>query len=1158
MKITRLRLLGFKSFVEPTELLVEPGLTGVVGPNGCGKSNLLEALRWAMGETSYKSMRGTAMEDVIFAGSEGRPPRNSAEVTLFIDNSARTAPAEFNDSDALEVTRRIEREAGSAYRVNGKDARARDIRLLFEDAATGARSPALVRQGRIGEIVNAAPQERRRVLEDAAGIAGLHSRRHEAELRLNATEANLARLSDLIGQLVTQLQAMRRQAREAQRYREISGKIREMEALQHHLHWVGACDHVEQEETSFQQALAAVAQETKAEGEALRQQAEAAEKLQPLRDEEAARAAVLHRLSVERDALEREEARAKARQAELETRLAQASRDLAREEEHIAEAEGMLRGLGDERRRLEKASSRAHEEPQLREAAAKAKVTLDAAEHALRQATTMLAEARAERGRLDGEKTELHGRIAKLEAQAGELEQQLAKHEAETGGDGKLASLHAGLGELIAAVDSAEGDLQAAETGEEKARFEEAKARALAASAKLVHQEVETELATLTKLLAPAHDWSPIVEEIKVAAGYEQALGAALGDDLDAASDETAPSHWRVTGGKVEDQALPEEATPLSQFVKAPKALRRRLAQIGVVDAGRGRELQALLAPGQRLVSKDGDLWRWDGYSVEAGTASAAGARLIERRRLEALKVEVATAEAHAAEAEAELQAATAKAETAHLNTKALRQEGKNAHVELDRVRDQIASAEHEAQLGSKALGAMAEALIRTRAAFEEAKAQDTKVAATLLDVAALSGLEAALEAAQGKAAQSRQASARAEAALEGFEREVHMRQERLEAIGAEEELWRKRIANAREQIATLRAREEETSADLAALANLPAEIEQRRTKLFDAIAAAERERAKAVDHLALAETALKGREKLLREVQERLAGAREARARGEARLKSARERRGEIARAIRDQLDCAPEACLELAGLKQGAAMPPVEEVEARLLKLKGDRERLGGVNLMAEEEEVNLAAQLSEMEREKADVEEAILRLRQGIANLNREGRKRLLEAFDAVNGHFGRLFKTLFGGGSAELRLVDFRRSARVGARDLRLPARQTAATAHAALGRREGAHGTRADLRRVPHQPLAHLRARRGRRAARRRQCRAVLPADGGDGEGDRYAVPDHHPPPAHHVAHEPAVRSDHGRARGEPAGLGRSRSGRAPARRQLVKGLNQGV
>jgi chromosome segregation protein len=419
VKITRLRLLGFKSFVEPTELLVEPGLTGVVGPNGCGKSNLLEALRWTMGETSYKSMRGAAMEDVIFAGSQDRPPRNTAEVTLFIDNSARTAPAEFNDSDQLEVTRRIEREAGSAYRVNGKDARARDVRLLFEDAATGARSPALVRQGRIGEIVNAAPQERRRVLEDAAGIAGLHSRRHEAELRLKATEGNLARLSDLIGQLSTQLQQLRRQARQAQRYREISGKIRAAEALQHHLHWVAACAHVEQEEAAFQAALSAVGQETKAEGEALRQQAEAAEKLQPLRDEEAARAAVLHRLSVERDALEREEARAKARQAELETRLAQASRDLAREEEHIGEADGMLRRLGEESRKLTAASSRAHEEPQLREAASRAAEALAEAETALSQATSTLAKARAERERLEAEQTELKGRLARLDAQAG-------------------------------------------------------------------------------------------------------------------------------------------------------------------------------------------------------------------------------------------------------------------------------------------------------------------------------------------------------------------------------------------------------------------------------------------------------------------------------------------------------------------------------------------------------------------------------------------------------------------------------------------------------------------------------------------------------------------------------------------------------------------
>ena len=198
MKLTRLRLVGFKSFVEPTDFLIEPGLTGVVGPNGCGKSNLVEALRWVMGESSHKNMRASGMDDVIFSGSGNRPARNTAEVTLTIDNADRTAPAAFNDADLLEVSRRIEREEGSTYRINGREVRARDVQLLFADASTGARSPALVRQGQIGEIIAAKPQARRRILEDAAGIAGLHARRHEAELRLKAAEDNLVRVEDVL------------------------------------------------------------------------------------------------------------------------------------------------------------------------------------------------------------------------------------------------------------------------------------------------------------------------------------------------------------------------------------------------------------------------------------------------------------------------------------------------------------------------------------------------------------------------------------------------------------------------------------------------------------------------------------------------------------------------------------------------------------------------------------------------------------------------------------------------------------------------------------------------------------------------------------------------------------------------------------------------
>src|SRR6201990_732797 len=240
MKLTRLRLHGFKSFVEPIDFVIEPGLTGVVGPNGCGKSNLVEALRWAMGETSHKSLRAADMDAVIFAGSGNRPARNHAEVVMTIDNADRTAPAAMNDSQLLEISRRIEGGAVSVYPVNGRDVPARDVQILFADAATGARSPALVHQGKIGEIIQAKPEQRRRVLEDAAGVGGLHSRRHEAELRLKAAETNLTRVEDVIGQLAGQIEGLKKQGRQPIRYRAVAAKVRNAEALLFHLRWLEA------------------------------------------------------------------------------------------------------------------------------------------------------------------------------------------------------------------------------------------------------------------------------------------------------------------------------------------------------------------------------------------------------------------------------------------------------------------------------------------------------------------------------------------------------------------------------------------------------------------------------------------------------------------------------------------------------------------------------------------------------------------------------------------------------------------------------------------------------------------------------------------------------------------------------------------------------
>ena len=231
MKFKKIKILGFKSFVDPTELNIEQGLTGIVGPNGCGKSNVVESLRWCMGETSAKSMRGSGMEDVIFSGTADRPSRNNAEVTIYLDNEDRKAPAEFNDQTEIQVKRKIEVERGSDYKINGKDVRARDVQRLFADLSTGAHSPSLISQGRVGALINAKPIDRRSVLEEAAGISGLHSRRHEAELKLKGAENNLQRVKDMMKQLNTQINNLKKQAEQAETYRSISSEISKLEGI---------------------------------------------------------------------------------------------------------------------------------------------------------------------------------------------------------------------------------------------------------------------------------------------------------------------------------------------------------------------------------------------------------------------------------------------------------------------------------------------------------------------------------------------------------------------------------------------------------------------------------------------------------------------------------------------------------------------------------------------------------------------------------------------------------------------------------------------------------------------------------------------------------------------------------------------------------------
>ena len=601
MKLTRLRLLGFKSFVEPTDFLIEPGLTGVVGPNGCGKSNLVEALRWVMGETSHKSLRAADMDDVIFAGTNNRPARNNAEVAMHIDNSARKAPAQFNDQESLDISRRIEREKGSAYRINGREVRARDVHILFADASTGSRSPALVHQGRIGEIIQAKPEQRRRVLEEAAGISGLHARRHEAELRLRAAEQNLLRLEDVINQLNAQMAALKTQARQAVRYRNIAGQIRRTEATLFHLRWVAANAELGEAEQAKNLAVRVVADRTGEQAEASTRQALVAAELPALREAEAAAAAGLQRLVVARDTLEREETRARERMAELDRRLVQFASDIERERKLAADAEAALGKLAAEEEALKRdMDTNVQKRADVETRVAEADAVLGGAEKTFGELTGALADLTARHNAFAQAARSHDDRLARLADETAAVEAELAALAEANAGHPDLTALALSAEQAQAAVTEAEAVALRAEAAHSGARQALDVARGPLAEAERRAQRLDTEAKTLARLLHvdTKNLWPAVIDDLTVEKGYETALGAALGDDLEAPVDPSAPMRWAGADIDPADPALPEGSEALGTHVTAPRELARRLAQIGVIARDDAPRLIPFLKPG--------------------------------------------------------------------------------------------------------------------------------------------------------------------------------------------------------------------------------------------------------------------------------------------------------------------------------------------------------------------------------------------------------------------------------------------------------------------------------------------------------------------------------------------------------------------------------
>ncbi|MBV8908774.1 MAG: AAA family ATPase [Sphingomonas sp.] len=1011
MRIRRLKLSGFKSFVEPAELRIEPGLTGVVGPNGCGKSNLLEAIRWTMGESSPKSLRGGGMDDVIFAGTATRPPRDFAEVSILVERDT----GDDGGSGESEVTRRIERGAGSAYRIDGRDVRAKDVALLFADAATGAHSPALVSQGKIGAVIAAKPVERRQLLEEAAGISGLHARRKDAEQKLRAAEANLTRLSEILGDQEQRAAQLRRQARAAERYRKLTDQIRGVEARLLHARW-----------TEAQQAAEAATAEAQA-------AAEEVERIhQAIVDAQAAHDRANETLTAKRNALTelREQghklahqlAAARARRDTVARRLAELDRldaslagDIQREEALKGDAARAIAALDEERaaigKRLE--DSEAH--------SARIATELSNAEAVSREAEAALAELLARQAAMRAERRVAEAALEAARAQLGrtERERQKLADQLQALGDGS---------DQVRARDEAEENAKAAGEALTAAEARQVEAEQGRASAAEARDSAESQLASARAALSAArsehdalaraleHGRGAAIASLKAEPGYERALAAALGEDADAAIGGDGPRHWRGSEPLPGDPALPPGTQSLADHVSAPKELLRRLKQVAVVQEDAGQSL----AVGQRLVTLDGKLRRWDGF-VAVGTGAAAAERLLRANRLSQLADELPAFERAVAEASSQRDAVLAAME--------------QCRKDADEARTAALAAERDAREAARAIDAAAAALERIEAqrgslvqrqgdlapvldASREAVTAAERSLAALPDPAAL---EKDVEDSRGSAATAASAVAdkRAEAATKA--RETAADRERHSAAGREQAEWRKRQADAEQRLAMAVERQNNQAAERADLSKEPAELDAKIAELEHAndqsqvrvgeASAAEREAEEAVVLAA----------QQVSQANERSADTRERRAAAAARAEAQQARSAEFARQAVDKFEVVPQRLPEKLGFDANEPRNGDDEA-ATLERLTAERERIGPVNLVAEQELAELDAARTKGAEEADELTQAINRLRGSIGNLNREGRVRLLDAYEKVDGHFRRLFTTLFEGGQAHLELVE----------------------------------------------------------------------------------------------------------------------------------------
>ena len=1015
MKFKSVRISGFKSFLEPTEILINDGLTGVVGPNGCGKSNIVEAVKWVMGENSARQMRGDEMDDIIFAGTSERPARNFAEVSIKLDNSERKAPANFNHLEEIEISRKIEREKGSIYRVNSKQVRARDIQLIFADNGTGARSSGIVSQGRIAQIIDATSEDRRIILEEAANIKGLHNRRHEAELKLNGANENLNRLMDIEQTYQDQLIELEKQGRKAARYRSVGDRLRKAEATL----FLTLLNTAENEFNDFKKHLDIakenvnkgqinVSKHTKAKQEIL-------DELPEFKKLETKKITVLQSLNITKIRLEEEKSSAKTTLNNTLNQISQIETDIQREVEIKQDAKKTLLSLFAEEEKLKSESTNF-----LTKKTDALKLVKDL-KAKTEEANTKLSTITSEIYSIKSDKSDLEKRISVLTDKIKNSEFQISEFNSKED-EQVLKKNNQQLSKLKQILRNKNQNLLSNKQELIKLEEKEVKLSDQKSNTDQNFNVINAELNSLSSILGDdTLNKNSLEKNINNIGNLEKAIGSVLGETL------LAPIHfdqnhflkntyWRNDLKTKFSTELPKGAITIISEIKKNSILDIALIGVGIVkDEETAYDLQKNLSFGQALTTSKGGLWRWDGFVQPQGVQNGYSERLQQIAKLKLLqnKLPAVTKEQKIIESkidENQLGISKCKRDIIELESQ-ISELIKNSNTL------ELTNSKLDAKLlSSKVL--LKEHLDITKISQKELVGLKNQLNNSI-NLPSLLADELKI---RNIADQCRNELADAMASEQQIKTHESFQARNLMQINNQSENWKKRENEASMRLMSLQDRLKKLKDDQKKLTSLPDDFEKREEDLNKQIDEAVQDKNIASDKLVHTETNLHNIEKLEREAEQKVTSFREEMIKVDASLNLARTKIQNIEARVFEKLRINTDKLLEIVGFNEKNNLNvSIELLERTVQRLINERESLGAVNLRAEEEMKEMKEKIETMSSERIDLELAIEKLRTGIFELNKEGRQRLKDSFNDVNKNFKDLFQKLFGGGDAELKLV-----------------------------------------------------------------------------------------------------------------------------------------